>query len=78
MTNCTAAQIEFPAFKRRKIEAQFSGGAITSDDGVLLLRAVGQQLELTERIAEQIQDPRDSDRVQLRTAGGPRLDVAGA
>jgi len=36
VTNCTAAQIEFPAFKRRKIEAQFSGGAITSDGGVLL------------------------------------------
>jgi hypothetical protein len=54
VTNCTAAQIEFPAFKRRKIEAQFSGGAITSDGGVLFFRAIAQQLELTERIAKQI------------------------
>nr|WP_235185954.1 transposase [Methylomarinum vadi] len=44
MTNCTPAQIEFPPLKRRKIDAQFSGGAITSDGGVLLLRAVDQQL----------------------------------
>jgi DDE family transposase len=64
MPNCTAAAIEFPAFKRRKIETQFSGGAITSDGGVLLLRTVDQQLRLAERIAEQIHDPRDPDRVQ--------------
>ncbi len=64
MTNCTPAQIEFPPLKRRKIDAQFSGGAITSDGGVLLLRAVDQQLGLTERIAAQIPDARAPDRVQ--------------
>ncbi len=64
MTDCTSAKIEFPPFKRRIIEAQFSGGAITSDAGVLLLRAVDQQLQLTEQVAEQMQDPRDPDRVQ--------------
>ena len=64
MTNCTAAQIEFPAFKRRKIQAEFSGGAITSDGGVLLLRTIDQRLKLTERVAAQMPDPRDPARVQ--------------
>jgi Transposase DDE domain group 1 len=62
--NCTAAQIDFPAFKRRKIQAQFSGGAITSDGGVLLLRTIDQQLQLTQRIAEQMHDPRDPERIR--------------
>jgi DDE family transposase len=64
MTNCTAARIEFPAFKRRKIQADFSGGAITSDGGVLLLRTIDQRLKLTERVVAQMPDPRDPAKVQ--------------
>lgn len=64
MPNCTATKIEFPACKRRKIEAQFNGGAITSDGGVLLLRSVDQRLKLTEQVAAQITDPRDPDKIQ--------------
>ncbi len=64
MTNCTPIQIEFPAFKQRKIEAQFSGGAITSDGGVLLLRAIDQQLGLTEGIAAHIPDSRTPAKVK--------------
>lgn len=64
MPNCTATQIEFPAFKRRKIQADFSGGAITSDGGVLLLRTMDQQLKLTERVAALMPDARDPERVQ--------------
>jgi len=62
--NCTAAQIDLPAFKRRKIQAQFSRGAITSDGGVLLLRTIDQQYQLTQWIAEQMRDPRDPDRIR--------------
>jgi hypothetical protein len=29
----------FPSFDRRKIEASFTGGNVTSDGGILLLRA---------------------------------------
>ncbi|MGZ8213889.1 MAG: IS1380 family transposase [Methylosarcina sp.] len=64
MPNCTAAQIEFPAFKRRKIQADFSGGAITSDAGVLLLRSIDRQLNLTERVAAQMPDPRDPTKIR--------------
>ena len=38
MTECTQEAFEFPALKRRKVQAEFSGGDITSDGGVLLLR----------------------------------------
>ncbi len=66
MTNCTAEPIEFPAFKRLKIEAQFSGGDITSDGGVVLLKAIDRRLKLTDRVAAQMQDSRDPDKVQHR------------
>jgi hypothetical protein len=66
VTNCTAIQIDFSGFKRRRIEAQCSGGAITGDSGVLLLRAIDHPLQLTERIAEQIFDPRDPDLLRQR------------
>ena len=33
MPNCTRESIEFPAFDRRVIETQFTGGSITSDGG---------------------------------------------
>jgi hypothetical protein len=62
--NCTATPIEFPAFKRRQIQADFSGGAITSDAGVLLLRSIDRQLKLTERVAAQMSDRRDPDKVR--------------
>lgn len=55
MPKCTTTKIEFSDLKRRKIEADFSGGAITSDGGVLLLRSVDRRLRLTERVAEQIE-----------------------
>jgi hypothetical protein len=77
VTNCTATKIEFPAFKRRKIEAQFSGGAITSDGGVLLLRSIDQRLKLTEQVAALITDPRDPDRIQHQVVDLLRQRVYG-
>lgn len=77
MANCTAETFEFPALKCRKIEAQFSGGAITSDGGVLLLRAIDQQRQLTERIAKQMHDPRDPAKVQHTVADMMRQRVYG-
>jgi hypothetical protein len=59
MTECTQESFEFPAVKRRQIEARFSGGDITSDGGLLLLRQVDQQLGLLEAVNERLLDPRD-------------------
>jgi len=77
VTNCTATKIEFPAFKRRKIEAQFIGGDITSDGGVLLLRSVDRRLKLTEQVAALITDPRDPDKVQHQVVDLLRQRVYG-
>ena len=64
MSNCTEETIEFPGFSRRKIQADFSGGAITSDAGVVLLRSIDQRLGLTERASVVINDPRDPQRTR--------------
>lgn len=58
MTNCTQEWIKFPACKRRRVEANFRGGDITSDGGVLLLRQIDQRLGLSESIARIVDDPR--------------------
>jgi hypothetical protein len=63
MTNCTREIISFPALNRRKIEAEFSGGDITSDGGVLLLRQMDKQLGLMESINHILHDPREQDQV---------------
>lgn len=61
MTNCTVEQLEFPVLKRKKIQAEFSGGDITSDGGILLLRQVDQQLKLLESVDRVLHDPRHPD-----------------
>lgn len=59
MTNCTEDRIEFPSLKRRKIEVEFSGGDVSSDGGVLLLREMDRQLKLTQQLCDVIPDPRE-------------------
>lgn len=64
MTNCTQTSIEFPALNRRRIEAQFCGGEITSDGGALLLREMDRQLGLLRSVDGVIPDPRDPRYIQ--------------
>jgi hypothetical protein len=59
MTNCTQDVFDFPALKRRKVQAEFSGGDITSDGGALLLRQVDKRLGLLQAVDAVIPDPRD-------------------
>jgi hypothetical protein len=66
VTNCTPEVFAFPACNRRKIELQFSGGDLTSDGGVLLLRQMDRRLGLTEAMAKLIPDPRDPVRCEHR------------
>ena len=67
MTNCIPKDIHFPRCKSRKIEADFSGGDITSDAGVLLLRQVDRNIGLTKSLSHIINDPRDANRCQHQT-----------
>ena len=61
MTECTQEVFEFPALKRRKVQAEFSGGDITSDGGALLLRQVDRRLGLMKAVDAVIPDPRNPD-----------------
>lgn len=64
MTECTQSQFEFPAVKRRKVQAEFSGGDVTSDGGVLLLREADRRLGLTRAIDQLIHDPRNPNLIE--------------
>lgn len=58
MTDCIQESLPFPHCKGRRVEARFSGGDITSNGGVLLLREADRKLGLTERVAKALTDPR--------------------
>lgn len=55
--------LHFSPLKRRKIEADFSGGDLTSDAGLLLLREVDLKLGLTSKLSQLISDTRCAGRV---------------
>jgi hypothetical protein len=63
MPRCTDAKIDFGRFGRRVIEADFSGGDLSSDGGMLLLRQVDEHLGLSRAAAAAIPDPRDPERI---------------
>jgi hypothetical protein len=56
--------LSFSSLKRRKIEADFSGGDLTSDAGLLLLREVDLKLGLTAQLNQLMPDSRCTGRVQ--------------
>jgi len=59
MPNCTQKEFGFPSFDRRKIEANFAGGDVSSDGGVLLLREADRRLGLLKALDAALPDPRD-------------------
>ena len=58
MTECNKEFIEFPSCKRRKVQANFGGGDVTSDGGALLLRQVDRRLGLTAKVSAVMTDIR--------------------
>jgi hypothetical protein len=64
MPKCTQDKIDFGRFGRRVIEADFSGGDLSSDGGLLLLRQVDEHLGLSRAAAAAIPDPRDPERIR--------------
>jgi hypothetical protein len=59
MPECTQADFSFPSFDRRKIEAGFTGGDVSSDGGVMVLRQADRRIGLTRAVAEVFKDRRD-------------------
>jgi hypothetical protein len=54
--------LQFSNLQRQVIKADFSGGNVTSNAGVFLLREVDKKMSLTSEIASILQDKRDSER----------------
>jgi Transposase DDE domain group 1 len=59
MTECNSQPIVFSSLGRRNVVADFTGGAITSDSGALLLREADHHLGLIEKLDAVIPDPRN-------------------
>lgn len=59
MTDRTLNKTILKRLRKQAVVAQFDGGTLTSDGGLLLLREADQKLKLIERIASVIPDPRD-------------------
>src|SRR5437899_2201117 len=57
-------QLTFSFYRHQPIRADFSGGQITSDAGLLPLRAFDERHHLTRDWAESLSDPRQKERVQ--------------
>jgi hypothetical protein len=69
MPKRTGSGIDFSKLGRRVIEADFSGGDLSSDGGLILLRQVDRRIGLTRLSAGKLSDPRDPGRIRhsLRT-----------
>ncbi len=52
-------QLNFGSLKGRKVIADFSGGRITSDAGIVLMAELDRKLRITSRFAECFRDYRD-------------------
>jgi hypothetical protein len=59
MSECNSNPIVFSSLGRRNVIADFTGGAITSDAGALLLREVDRKLGLIQKLDAVIPDPRN-------------------
>jgi len=63
-TVCNPELFHFPAVKKRTLCASFTGGEVTSDGGVVLLRQTDRRIGLTKALAKVLPDPRDPDRIE--------------
>jgi hypothetical protein len=75
MPKCTADSLTFGRLKRRVIEANFQGGALSSDGGLMLLREVDRKTGLSAAVAAALHDPRNPDFIvhELRDLVAQRL-----
>ena len=63
MTEDSLLPFDLPAVSRKKVTADFEGGSISSDGGLVLLRAAERRLGLAEALAGCIREWRDPERV---------------
>jgi hypothetical protein len=58
MTECNRSPLCFSSLGSRRLEADFSGGSLTTDAGALLLREADRRLGLLDALDRAIPDPR--------------------
>lgn len=66
MTECQQEFLSFPSFDGRKIEANFQGGAVSSDGGLILLRQADRHLGLVAALDKAFPDPRRPELITHR------------
>lgn len=66
MPDCNPELFHLPSFDRRKIEADFSGGDVSSDGGLMLLRQVDRRLGLCRALSQAMADPRAPELITHR------------
>src|SRR5471032_643671 len=71
MTSCCIPQRSFSFYRHQPVRVDFSGGQITSDAGLLPLRAFDQRYGLTRGLAEHLCDPREECLESRRSKHGP-------
>ena len=62
MSHDTSRPFDLPAASHKKVSANFDGGAISSDGGLMLLLEADRRLGLTRRLASCVQDLLDAIR----------------
>ena len=63
MTDCTQTKFHFSSVKRKKVEADFRGGSVTSNAGLILLGEIERKLKLSEKISTLLPDHRDPEKI---------------
>jgi Transposase DDE domain group 1 len=63
-TVCSLELFQFPAVKKRAVVASFTGGEVTSDGGITLLRQTDRRIGLTRALAQVLPDRRDPNRIE--------------
>lgn len=63
-TECSAETYQFGQLDRRQVVADFSGGQITSEGGLILVAQIDRHYRISERVAECFEDQREPSRVQ--------------
>jgi Transposase DDE domain group 1 len=63
-TGCSQQIFDFQGLGSRRVEADFSGGHLSSDGGALLLREVDRTTQLCDRLARCFTDLRDQELVE--------------
>ena len=58
MKNDTQLPLQFQGYSGKKLEADFDGGTVTSDGGVLFLRAVEARIGIIRKYSDSLQDTR--------------------